>query len=69
MKSAKKFDLMNSISWKIKFRSHEIWPPDPESKINKLNLTYDTKNKFEHYELCIYREFFYNSIYAIHFKL
>jgi hypothetical protein len=31
MKSAKKFDLMNSISWKSDFWSHEIWPPDPES--------------------------------------
>jgi hypothetical protein len=31
IKSAKKFDLMNSISWKIEFRSHEIRPPDPES--------------------------------------
>ncbi len=25
-----KFDLMNSISWKKQFRSHEIQPPDPE---------------------------------------
>ncbi len=31
MKSAKKFDLMNSISWKNEFWSHEIRPPDPKS--------------------------------------
>ena len=30
MKSAKKFDLMNSITWKNEFWSHEIRPPDPE---------------------------------------
>jgi len=28
-----KFDLMNSISLKNEFRSHEIWPPDPQSCI------------------------------------
>ena len=31
MKNEKKFDLMNSTSWKSEFWSHEIWPPDPES--------------------------------------
>jgi hypothetical protein len=30
MKTAQKFDLMNSISWKSEFWSHEIQPPDPE---------------------------------------
>jgi len=39
MKSAKKFDLMNSISWKIKFWSHEIRPPDPESLFPIINIT------------------------------
>ncbi len=28
----KKNDLMNSTSWKNEFQSHEIRPPDPESK-------------------------------------
>ena len=37
MKSAKKFDLMNSISWKNEFQSHEIWPHDPESSFNLKN--------------------------------
>jgi len=36
MKSAKKFDLMNSISWKNEFRSHEIRPPDPQSLLAVL---------------------------------
>ncbi len=31
MKNEKKFDLMNSTSWKNEFPSHEIRPPDPES--------------------------------------
>ena len=37
MKTAKKFDLMSLISWKNQFRSHEIWPPDPEP-ISGLDL-------------------------------
>ena len=36
MKSEKKFDLMNSISWKNEFRSHEIRPPDPQSLLAVL---------------------------------
>ncbi len=31
MKNEKKFDLMNSTSWKNEFWSHEIRPLDPES--------------------------------------
>ena len=51
MKNDKKFNLMNSTSWKNEFRSHEIQPPDPGSphtlwwyqksfKINFNNFTF-----------------------------
>jgi hypothetical protein len=40
MKSAKKFDLMNSFSWKNEFWSHEIRPPDPESLCDLQKVLY-----------------------------
>ncbi len=47
MKSEKKFDLMNLISWKNEFWPHEIRPPDPQSiyRVNQLKLW--NSNKFQ----------------------
>ncbi len=59
MKNDKKFDLMNSTSWKNEFRSHEIRPPDPEPTQRHFNW-------FNYFRKILFPCSFFFGIFKIH---